>query len=278
MKAVLTIAGSDSSGGAGIQADLKTMTVLGTFGMSAITAITAQNTMGVNDVLALPPDIIKKQVTAVCDDIFPDAVKIGMLANEEIVKCVAEVISECNIRNIVLDPVILSTSNHKLLDPAAFDSLKTKLIPLADIITPNIPEASILSGVEIKSREDMVRAAKEISKWYGGAVLVKGGHLKDDNTVWIKEDGVVNTAADLLYENGEERWLEAGFIDNPNTHGTGCTLSSAIACSLALGNDMYEAVFLAKKYLTGAIKADLNIGHGRGPLNHAYTISDSRSE
>ena len=260
MKAVLTIAGSDSSGGAGIQADLKTITMLGTFGMSAITAITAQNTTGVRDVYALPCGIIRKQIDAVCDDIFPDAVKIGMLANEEIVRCVAEAVRDRAIKNIVLDPVILSTSNHRLLDTQAFDSLKTKLIPLADIITPNIPEASILSGVEIQSRGDMVKAAREISKWYHGAVLIKGGHLKDNNTVWIEEDKSKCMAADLLYENGKEQWLLAEFIDNPNTHGTGCTLSSAIA----------------KQYLTGAIGACLDMGHGRGPLNHAYTLSDSR--
>lgn len=276
MKAVLTIAGSDSSGGAGIQADLKTMTVLGTFGMSAITAITAQNTTGVRDVYALPCDIIRKQIDAVCDDIFPDAVKIGMLANEEIVRYVAEAVRDRGIKNVVLDPVILSTSNHRLLDTQAFDSLKTKLIPLADIITPNIPEASILSGIDIQNREDMVRAARLISEWYRGAILIKGGHLKDDSTAWIKENENQCTAADLLYENGNEQWLEAKFIDNPNTHGTGCTLSSAIACNLALGRNMYEAVLLAKKYLTGAIGDCLNMGHGRGPLNHAYALSDSR--
>lgn len=277
MKAVLTIAGSDSSGGAGIQADLKTMTMLGTFGMSAITAVTVQNTTGVKDVLALPCDIIRKQIEAVCEDIFPDAVKIGMLANEEIVHCVAGAVKDCKIKNVVLDPVILSTSNHRLLDTQAFDSLKTKLIPLADIITPNIPEASILSGVEIQSRGDMVKAAREISKWYHGAVLIKGGHLKDNDTAWIEEDKNQCMAADLLYENGKEQWLLEEFIDNPNTHGTGCTLSSAIACNLALGRNMYEAVSLAKQYLTGAIGACLDMGHGRGPLNHAYTLSDSRS-
>lgn len=276
MKAVLTIAGSDSSGGAGIQADLKTMTELGTFAMSAITAVTAQNTMGVKDVLALPESIIESQITAVCEDIFPDAVKIGMLANSGIVECVASSIKKCNLKNIVLDPVMVSTSGHRLLDDAALDSLKTKLIPLADIITPNIPEAEILSGNKIQCRADMVNAAAGIAEWFGGAVLIKGGHLNGDNTSCIREDNEKNTAADLLYENGKESWFEEEFINNPNTHGTGCTLSSAIASELALGNNLHDSVLLAKKYLTGAIRAGLNLGHGRGPLNHAYIISDRR--
>lgn len=276
MKTVLTIAGSDSSGGAGIQADLKTMTMLGTFGMSAVTAITAQNTMGVKEVFAIPCDMIQKQVTAVCEDIFPDAVKIGMLANKNIVECVAAVIKKCNIKNVVLDPVLISTSGHRLLDDAAVDSLKNELMPLADIITPNIPEAERLSEIKIQNRSDMIKAASRISEWYDGAVLIKGGHLMDDKTARINEDENMKTASDLLYEHGKEHWINAEFIDNPNTHGTGCTLSSAIACMLALGNDMYNAVWLAKKYLTGAIAAGLDIGNGRGPLNHAYTLPDSR--
>lgn len=272
MKTALTIAGSDSSGGAGIQADLKTMTELGVFGMSAVTAITAQNTRGVGRVLALPGDIIEAQVLSVCEDIFPDAVKIGMLANEEIVECVANVVKRCGIKNIVLDTVMISTSGHSLLEDGAVDALRDKLMPLADIITPNIFEAERLSGTDINTRRDMEKAACIISSCFDGAVLIKGGHLKEVNAS-------VNSASDLLYYNHECRWLEEEFIDNPNTHGTGCTLSSAIASFLAMGVDMCGSVEKAKEYLTGAIKSGLNLGHGRGPLNHAWKnfVSDSRS-
>lgn len=268
MKTVLTIAGSDSSGGAGIQADLKTMTELGTFGMSAITAITAQNTCGVNAVLALPCDIISAQIDAVCEDIFPDAVKIGMLANSQIVECVAASIKKNAIKNVVLDPVMVSTSGHRLLDEDASAALINVLMPLADIITPNIPEAECLAGTKIASRSDMVKAAGIIAGNFAGAVLIKGGHLADTGSNCIEDSA--DTAADLLYHNGQSLWFEAEFVDNPNTHGTGCTLSSAIASELAKGCTMPEAVGKAKEYLTGAIKAGLNLGKGRGPLNHAW--------
>ena len=274
MKTVLTIAGSDSSGGAGIQADLKTMTELGTFGMSAITAITAQNTCGVNAVLALPCDMISAQIDAVCDDIFPDAVKIGMLANSQIVECVAASIKKNAMKNIVLDPVMVSTSVHRLLDDDASDALINVLMPLADIITPNIPEAECLAGMKIASKADMIKAAGIIAGSFDGAVLIKGGHLANTGANCIEDS--TNVAADLLYHGGQTQWFEAEFVDNPNTHGTGCTLSSAIASELAKGADMPEAVRKAKAYLTGAIKAGLNLGKGRGPLNHAWqnTISD----
>lgn len=258
---VLTIAGSDSGGGAGIQADLKTMTAFGCYGMSAITAITAQNTMGVRAVLPVTPDMVRQQLEAVFDDIRPDAVKIGMLANEGIIRCVADVLRQYGADRVVLDPVFVSTSGCALIEEAAVDALKAELMPLADIITPNIPEAEKLSGVTIRCVEDMKAAALEIGSWYGGDILVKGGHLQGQAK-----------ASDWLWSGNGGRMYESDFVDNPNTHGTGCTLSSAIACCLAAGQPVEEAVGNAKEYLGGALRAGLNLGSGSGPLNHMWQM------
>ena len=260
MKKVVTIAGSDSSGGAGIQADIKTMMAHGVFAMSAITALTAQNTTGVYDVLEATPEFVGEQIDCIFNDIRPDAVKIGMVSNIGIIERIAEKLKEHRAENIVVDPVMVSTSGCALMSPDAQETLVTKLLPLADIITPNIPEAECLCGFEIKSTEDMVRAAKVIGKNLKGCVLIKGGHLTE-------------TADDLLYDNGELLWYHGERVDNPNTHGTGCTLSSAIASNLALGYDMKTSVKNAKDYITGAPKDGLDLGKGSGPLNHAYRIT-----
>lgn len=257
---VVTIAGSDSSGGAGIQADIKTMMAHGVFAMSAITALTAQNTTGVYDVLEATPEFVGEQIDCIFNDIRPDAVKIGMVSNIGIIERIAEKLKEHRAENIVVDPVMVSTSGCALMSPDAQETLVTKLLPLADIITPNIPEAECLCGFEIKSTEDMVRAAKVIGKNLKGCVLIKGGHLTE-------------TADDLLYDNGELLWYHGERVDNPNTHGTGCTLSSAIASNLALGYDMKTSVKNAKDYITGALKDGLDLGKGSGPLNHAYRIT-----
>ena len=259
MKTALTIAGSDCSGGAGIQADIKTLAVHKIYAMSVITALTAQNTTGVTDIMEATPEFVAAQLDAVFTDIFPNAVKIGMVSSAEIIETIADKLKEYNAKNIVLDPVMVSTSGHKLISDDACDVLITKLMPLADIITPNIPEAEVLCGFEIKTEDDMIRAAEKIAQKFSGAVLVKGGHM-------------VNDATDLLYKNGEIKWYRTVKIENPNTHGTGCTLSSAIACGLAEGNSMERAVENAKKYLTGAIGAMLDLGKGSGPLEHTYNI------
>lgn len=259
MKKVLTIAGSDCSGGAGIQADIKTITVHKMYAMSVITALTAQNTLGVTDIMDATPDFVAAQMDAVFMDIFPDAVKIGMVSSAKIIWVIADKLQQYKAKKIVLDPVMISTSGHRLIQTDAQEILVTKLMPLADIITPNIPEAEALSGIAVKNKEDMLRAAEEISKKCRGTVLVKGGHMVSD-------------ASDLLYDKGKIRWFETKRIDNPNTHGTGCTLSSAIACNLADGKSMEEAVSNAKKYLTGAIGAMLDLGKGSGPLEHTYNI------
>ena len=260
MKKVVTIAGSDSSGGAGIQADIKTMMAHGVYAMSAITALTAQNTTGVYDVLEATPEFVGEQIDCIFNDIRPDAVKIGMVSNIGIIEKIAEKLKEHQAENIVVDPVMVSTSGCALMSPDAQETLVTKLLPLADIITPNIPEAECLCGFEIKSTEDIVRAAEVIGKNLKGCVLIKGGHLTE-------------TADDLLYDNGEFLWYRGERVDNPNTHGTGCTLSSAIASNLALGYDMKTSVKNAKDYITGALKDGLDLGKGSGPLNHAYRIT-----
>ncbi len=259
MKKVLTIAGSDSSGGAGIQADIKTITVHKMYAMSAITALTAQNTTGVYDILDSTPDFVGNQLDCIFKDIYPDSVKIGMVSNCDIIEVIAQKLKEYSAKNIVLDPVMISTSGHKLISDDAQNTLIKRLIPLADVITPNIPEAEVLSGIKIKDENDMVAAARKISEFFGGAILVKGGHL-------------VNNATDLLYYNGKEHWFSSERIDNPNTHGTGCTLSSAIACNLADGYSLEESIKNAKVYLTGALKDMLDLGKGSGPLNHSYNI------
>lgn len=259
MKKVLTVAGSDSSGGAGIQADIKTITAHGMYAMSAITALTAQNTMGVTGVLNADADFVGKEIDAVFDDIYPDSVKIGMVSESDIICVIADRLKKYGAKNIVLDPVMVSTSGCRLISKEAEKTLVECLMPIADIITPNIPEAEVLSGLEIKCESDMISAAERISEIYGGCILVKGGHL-------------VNDATDLLYKGGEVKWFSSPRIDNPNTHGTGCTLSSAIACALADGKSIEDSIKSAKEYLTGALAAMLDLGHGSGPLNHMYKI------
>ncbi len=259
MKTALTIAGSDSSGGAGIQADIKTMTVHGVYAMSAITALTAQNTMGVTGIMEVTPDFLKEQLDDIFTDIFPDAVKIGMVSSGALIRVIADRLSFYKAKNIVVDPVMAATSGARLIDEEAIGVLKEALLPMAAVLTPNIPEARILSGVEIASPADMERAARIIGDTYGCAVLCKGGHQ-------------LNDANDLLYKAGSFRWFEGRRIANPNTHGTGCTLSSAIASNLAKGLDLEEAVRQAKVYLSGALEAMLDLGRGSGPMNHAFAV------
>ena len=259
MKTALTIAGSDSSGGAGIQADIKTMTCSGVYAMSALTALTAQNTMGVTGIMEVTPEFLGEQLDNIFMDIFPDAVKIGMVSGSALILKIAEKLKEYGAKNIVVDPVMVSTSGSRLISDEAVDTLKECLIPLADVLTPNIPEAQTLSGIAVKTPEDMVLAAEKISRSYHCAVLLKGGHQMND-------------ANDLLYRGGSYQWFTGKRIDNPNTHGTGCTLSSAIASNLAKGYSLDEAVERAKEYLSGALLAMLNLGRGRGPLNHGYRI------
>ncbi|MBQ4282671.1 MAG: bifunctional hydroxymethylpyrimidine kinase/phosphomethylpyrimidine kinase [Lachnospira sp.] len=261
MKKVLTIAGSDCSGGAGIQADLKTIAAHGMYGMSAITALTAQNTTGVYGIMEATPEFVASQLDCIFNDIYPDSVKIGMVSNGRIIEVIADKLSEYKVKNVVVDPVMVSTSGSKLLSEEAMDVLISKLLPLGKVITPNIPEAEVLCGIKIENEDDMINAAKEIYAKLRGetAVLLKGGHL-------------VNDAIDLLYDKDKMSWFKAERIDNPNTHGTGCTLSSAIACNLAKGYLLEESIRNAKEYLTGALKAGLNLGKGSGPLNHMYRI------
>ncbi len=260
MKKVVTIAGSDCSGGAGIQADLKTMTMHGVYGMSIITALTAQNTTGVYGVLDTPPSFVAQQFDCVFTDIFPDAVKIGMVSNVEILLVIAEKLTQYKVPYVVVDPVMVATSGGKLLAGDAVETLKTHLFPLASLITPNIPEAEALSGTSIKCKADMVDSAFAIAAQNTTAVLIKGGHLDD-------------CADDLLLTNGTITWFPGEKIQTKNTHGTGCTLSSAIASNLALGYTLIESIQRAKTYLTGALKMDCNLGSGNGPLNHCYSLS-----
>ena len=260
MKTCLTIAGSDSSGGAGIQADLKTMTVNGVYAMSVITALTAQNTQGVSGILDVSPEFITSQMDAVFTDIYPDAIKIGMVSSPEIVEAIAKSLEKYEAKNIVLDPVMVATSGAVLLKEEAMDSLINRLIPLADVITPNIPEGEILAGMKIENEDDMEKAAEIIGEKYNCAVLLKGGHK-------------VNDANDLLYRKGDSKWFLSERIDNNNTHGTGCTLSSAIAANLAKGEDLNQAIKNAKEYLIGALRAGLNLGKGSGPLMHNYILN-----
>ena len=249
MKTALTIAGSDCSGGAGIQADIKTMTTNGVYAMSAVTALTAQNTTGVYDVMEVTPEFLGLQLDLIFNDIYPDAVKTGMVSSRELIGVIADKLTEYKAKNIVVDPVMISTSGSKLLSDDAIADLKEKLLPLADVVTPNIPEAQVLSGIDIFNAEDMIKAAKIISKTYGIKVICKGGHS-------------INDANDLLYIDGEYTWFEGIRIDNPNTHGTGCTLSSAIASNLAKGYLIEDAVRMAKEYISGALSAMLDLGKG----------------
>lgn len=259
MRTALTIAGSDSSGGAGIQADIKTMTANGVFAMSAVTALTAQNTTGVKDIMEVSPAFLKEQLDCVFTDIRPDAVKIGMVSSSELIRAIADKLKEYRAENIVVDPVMVATSGARLISEDAVETLKECLLPEADILTPNIPEAEVLSGMRICTEEDMICAGQKISETYHLAVLVKGGHQ-------------LNDANDLLCQGGVCRWFYGKRIDNPNTHGTGCTLSSAIASNLAKGFSMEESVERAKTYISGALGAMLDLGKGSGPMNHAFDI------
>jgi hydroxymethylpyrimidine/phosphomethylpyrimidine kinase len=263
LKQVLTIAGSDSGGGAGIQADIKAMSANGVFAMSVITAITAQNTEEVTDVLELPPSLVASQLDAVFDDFDVAAVKTGMLSSAEIVRTVAKVLAQQKVSNLIVDPVMISKSGHALLKPDAVETLRAELIPLALVITPNIHEAQQLSGMEIKNLTDARQAAKTLHKLGCRNVLIKGGHL-------LAERGT-----DLLYDGRFFTVFKGDFIDTPHTHGTGCTFASAIAAQLARGQALPEAVKIAKTYLTEAIRHGLAIGHGRGPTNHFYFLTQS---
>ena len=259
MKTALTVAGSDCSGGAGIQADLKTMTMNGVYAMSAITALTAQNTTGVRAIQESTPEFLKQQLDAIFQDIYPDAVKIGMVSSCELIRVIADRLKYYDAKNVVVDPVMVATSGSALMKTDAVRTLVEELIPLASLVTPNVPEAEILSGLTIKTKEDMITAAKQLGDRYHCAVLLKGGHS-------------INDANDLLYANGELIWFEGKRIDNPNTHGTGCTLSSAIAANLAKGFTLAESVQRAKNYISGALGAMLDLGKGSGPMNHAFDL------
>ncbi len=259
MKTVLTIAGSDSGGGAGIQADLKTMMANGVYGMCAVTALTAQNTLGVDGVLATPPDFLGKQLDSVFSDILPDAVKIGMVCSTEQIEVIAERLVHYRAKNIVLDPVMISTSGTRLMKEEAVSVMREKLFGITTVLTPNIPECMALTGQNVRTKEDMEIAARTIGEKFGCGALCKGGHYAGE-------------ADDVLYWKGNCYWYHGERIDNPNTHGTGCTLSSAVASNLALGYQPPEAVERAKHYISGALSAMLDIGHGNGPLNHGYGL------
>ena len=258
-KTALTIAGSDCSGGAGIQADLKTMTMNGVYAMSAITALTAQNTTGVRAILESTPQFLGQQIDAVFEDIYPDAVKIGMVSSSELIRVIADRLRAYQAKNVVVDPVMVATSGSALMKTDAVQTLVDELLPLAALVTPNIPEAQVLSGLSISSKDDMVMAAKKISEDCHCAVLLKGGHS-------------INDANDLLYADEESTWFTGKRIDNPNTHGTGCTLSSAIAANLAKGYSLSDSVQRAKNYISGALAAMLDLGQGSGPMDHAFDL------
>ena len=259
MKTALSIAGSDCSGGAGIQADLKTMTMNGVYAMSAITALTAQNTTGVTGILEVTPEFLGQQIDMVFTDIRPDAVKIGMVSSSALIETIADRLRQYQAENIVVDPVMVATSGSSLIESDAVVTLKQVLLPLAALATPNIPEAEVLSGMTIQTEADMEAAAKYIWETYGCAVLLKGGHS-------------INDANDLLCDRRELKWFHGKRIPNPNTHGTGCTLSSAIAANLAKGYDLETSVQRAKDYISGALAAMLDLGQGRGPMNHAFDL------
>jgi len=259
MRTALAIAGSDSSGGAGIQADIKTMTMNGVYAMSAITALTAQNTVGVRSIMESTPEFLKDQIDAVFEDIYPNAVKIGMVSSAELIEVIAERLKYYGAKNIVVDPVMVATSGSELIKTDAVSTLIRELLPLATLVTPNIPEADVLSGRKITTKEDMLSVAKHIGDSYGCAVLLKGGHS-------------INDANDLLYANGEYKWFCGKRINNLNTHGTGCTLSSAIASNLAKGYDLEISIQKAKDYISGALAAMLDLGQGSGPMKHNFEL------
>ena len=265
MKTALTIAGSDSSGGAGIQADIKTMTANGVFATCAVTALTAQNTTGVTDILESTPHFLAEQLDAVFTDIVPDAVKIGMVSSAELIAVIAEKLRQYGAERVVVDPVMVATSRAKLLRDDAIQALTSQLLPLATVLTPNIPEAEILSGLTITDAAGMEAAARTISQRYGCAVLCKGGHQ-------------INDADDLLWRSGCGKWFRGKRIANPNTHGTGCTLSSAIAANLAKGYDLDRSVERAKAYISWALAAMLDLGRGSGPMNHMFDLKGGFAE
>lgn len=265
MKTALSIAGSDCSGGAGIQADLKTMTMNGVYGMSAVTALTAQNTTGVTGISEVTPDFLSRQIDMIFMDIPPHAVKIGMVASAPLIRVIAERLRFYKAVNIVVDPVMVATSGSSLLESDAVITMKKELLPLADLVTPNIPEAEVLSGMSIKDKADMEKAAEKIAMENSCAVLLKGGHSISD-------------ADDLLYAGGKKSWFRGRRIENPNTHGTGCTLSSAIASNLAKGYSMEESVRRSKDYISDALAAMLNLGAGSGPLNHLFDLKGKYGE
>jgi len=260
MKTALSIAGTDPSGGAGIQADLKTMTMNGVYAMSAVTALVAQNTTGVKEIVEVSPAFLGAQIDAVFEDIPPDAVKIGMTASSALIEKIAERLRFYQAGNIVVDPVMVATSGDRLIERRSVDALKSSLLPLAAVVTPNIPEAEILSGMTIRTSADIENAAGRISSAWGCAVLLKGGHNVSD-------------ANDFLYASGAGTWFYGTRIDNPDTHGTGCTLSSAIAANLAKGFDLITSIRRAKEYLSGALGAMLHLGHGRGPMQHNFNLT-----
>ncbi|MBQ2990814.1 MAG: bifunctional hydroxymethylpyrimidine kinase/phosphomethylpyrimidine kinase [Clostridia bacterium] len=264
-KTALTIAGSDCSGGAGIQADLKTMTMNGVYAMSAITALTAQNTTGVRAIQESTPEFLGQQIDAVFEDIVPDAVKIGMVSSSELIRVIADRLTAHKAKNVVVDPVMVATSGSSLMKTDAIQTLIDQLLPLATLVTPNIPEAQVLSGLSIESKDDMVTAAKKISAGCHCAVLLKGGHS-------------IHDANDLLIAGGEAVWFAGERIDNPNTHGTGCTLSSAIAANLAKGYSLADSVERAKDYISGALSAMLDLGQGSGPMDHAFGLTSAFAE
>lgn len=264
MRTALSIAGSDSSGGAGIQADIKTMMANGVYAMTAITALTAQNTTGVTSIMEATPEFLGDQMDCIFTDIYPDAVKIGMVSSGDLIRKIAEKLKQYKAVNIVVDPVMVATSGARLISEDAIEVLKKELIPLATVVTPNIPEAEVLSGITVKNEEDMIAAAAKISEQYHCAVLLKGGHQ-------------INDANDLLYHDGTYEWYYGKRIANPNTHGTGCTLSSAIASNLAKGSSLSEAVEKAKKYISGALGDMLDLGKGSGPMNHGFDLHSNFS-
>ena len=259
-RTALTIAGSDCSGGAGIQADLKTMTMNGVYAMSAITALTAQNTTGVRAIQESTPEFLGQQIDAVFEDIFPNAVKIGMVSSGELIRVIADRLKAHQAKNVVVDPVMVATSGSSLLKTDAVQTLVDELLPMATLVTPNIPEARILSGLSIECKDEMVLAAKKINEEYHCAVLLKGGHS-------------INDANDLLYADGAAVWFCGKRINNPNTHGTGCTLSSAIAANLAKDYSLADSVRRAKDYVSGALAAMLDLGQGPGPMDHAFDLT-----
>ncbi len=259
LKTALTIAGSDSSGGAGIQADIKTMTMHGVFATSAVTALTAQNTLGVKSIMEATPEFLSDELDSVFSDIYPDAVKTGMVASSALIRTISNKLREYSARNIVVDPVMVATNGAKLICDEAIETLREELLPMATVLTPNIPEAEVLSRTKIRTERDMEESARTIYESYGSAVLLKGGHD-------------LNDANDLLWSEKGPEWFRGRKVENPNTHGTGCTLSSAIASNLALGRTLSDSVKRAKDFVSGALASMLDLGKGKGPMNHMFSL------